>query len=98
MPHGEDVRLPGELHVGLVLHAHRLDLDALGREQPVPLVHLRRQDAARLAQVQTQHGLVDGLDEVVPTSATRHPSAEVIPGRAGTSTVGIASSRASATA
>src|SRR3989442_15550569 len=32
------------------------------------------------------------------TSATRQPSAEVIPGRAGTSTWGIASSRASATA
>ena len=32
------------------------------------------------------------------TSATRQPSAEVIPGRAGTSTLGIASSRASAVA
>ena len=32
------------------------------------------------------------------TSATRQPSAEVIPGRAGTSTLGITSSRASATA
>ena len=63
---GEDMRLPGELHVGLVLHGHRLDLDAFGREQPAPLVHLRRQDAARLAEVQAEHGLVDGLDEVVP--------------------------------
>jgi hypothetical protein len=50
--HGQHVGLPDELHVRLVLDAHRLDLHPLGGQHPAPLVHLGGQDAMRLGQVQ----------------------------------------------
>ena len=61
----QHVRLPDELHVGLVQHGDRLDLHALGGEQPPALRHLRGQDGARLVDVHADQVLVDRAHEVV---------------------------------
>ena len=70
----QHVRLPGELHVGLVQHADRLDLHALGGEHALAFRHLRGQDRARLVDVHAADVLVDRPHEVV--ADVSHEAAE----------------------
>ena len=96
----EDVALPLELHVGAV---HEV---ACARPRRAPARCVARPSAICSSQMRRTRSIVDapatavdGADEVVAqVGHRRSPSALVMPGRAGISTVGIASSRASATA
>ena len=71
--------LPGELHVGLVLDGDRLDLDALGREQPAAR-DLVGEDRAGGAHVHAQEVLVDRLHEVVAHVGHQAPQGRGDPG------------------
>ena len=96
---GQHVRLPGELHVRLVLaRSPSPPRRPRWRAAAAPPRPARPGSRAPRRRPCGSRSWLIVRTKSWRTSATRQPSAEVIPGRAGTSTFGMASSRASATA